>query len=288
MTDENVTLIVRSIGERTTEKCISYLEKQFHTKDVKVIRNVTPSSEAVREMMDIGSKENKKWMLQVDADMFFFEEKLPLLFDTAEKILQKNGSLFCINLSMYDNFLGYSRALGYLYYTKYLDKALKFAPNNDLRPNTYVLRNMSFAGYPSYRLYETVGIHDFFQSYQSIVAKGILHCKKHASIAAEMREMWERNRDTNIEFDYLCKAAEISDTIAPEVLAGVNGDYIKELVDKYIAEFPPQPELTNEEIDEALARYQNEVVYEQIKYQRPVHVGLFQKIGRKVDKLLLC
>ena len=285
MTDEDVTIIVRSVGERTEQKCVECLQKQFHTEKIYLIKNVTPFTEAVRRTMEIGIAENRKWTLVIDADVFLFENKIDSMFEVADKIMEKDSRVFCVLSALYDHFMEQSRLCGiHLYNTASMEKGKAFIENNMLRPETFLIRNMSLIGFSTYKLDMTIGIHDFFQSYSGIVSKGILHCKKHSN-AEQLRSEWKQKCD-DADFYWLCRAAEIADTIKQEDMK-VDAKFIGDVVAKHIKEFPKQPLLTDNEIDEVLNKYKNEIAYEKMNYLPFPKEGKWKRLKRKIKGLVL-
>ncbi|MCO4822492.1 MAG: hypothetical protein KC469_10515, partial [Flavobacteriaceae bacterium] len=64
----NVTVIIRSVGERTTDACFKIISKQVPKTHIHIISEV-PFSKAVTETFKIAIRENRNWTLAVDADL---------------------------------------------------------------------------------------------------------------------------------------------------------------------------------------------------------------------------
>ncbi|UKI41834.1 MAG: hypothetical protein L6V95_02035 [Candidatus Melainabacteria bacterium] len=92
---KNITIVVRSVNERTSEKCVEYLNSIFGKENVFLVKNEIPFSTAVKKTFEIGIRRNKKWTLAIDADVFLFKDKIKDFIFEAEKFVskQKKGLL---------------------------------------------------------------------------------------------------------------------------------------------------------------------------------------------------
>lgn len=275
MNSDNITIIVRSVGERTEAKCVERLAEQFETDEIIVIRNVMPFSKALQKTFETGIKKGKKWTFVVDADLFFEESKLIEFFELAENLLDKRDDILCVMSCIYDNFMCQSRHGVHLYYTPNMSKGLNFIRNETKRPETNMLNHMDSIGYFTYKINLVVGIHDFFQSYRDIVAKAILQCSKSSNIN-EMRQLWEQKQNENRDYYWMLKGCEIADRINLSMIRA-DSKMIREIIARDITEFPEQNEITDEEIDETLNRYKNEIVCEKLFFIKKPKFGDFVK-----------
>lgn len=283
----DITVIVRTVGERTEDKCVEYLRRQFGNENVSIVKNITPFTEAIQKSFEIGMKKNKKWTFIIDADVFLMDSKIDIFLYTANEIEKNNDRVFSIQPFVYDNFMLKSRLAGvHLYNTKYIEQACKYIGNNMLRPESFVIKSMNAEGYTAYKVYETIGVHDFFQRYEDIVAKGILHSKKHANIN-ELKEMWEKKEEES-DFYWINQGCSIAEGISIKDMK-VDAEYIHGIIREKKLIFPDQKELANEEIDRVLKRYEHEVIYE-IMQQGQVQQkkqNIIKRIIKKFYKMVL-
>lgn len=265
MKSDNITVIVRSVGERTESKCVERLKKQFETDDIIVVQNIYPFSACLRKTYEIAIKKDKKWAFVVDADVLFDGKKLQSFFLLAEKLFNEN--VLCIMGAVYDNFMQKSRYCGvHLYYVKNIPRALQYITSESKRPESFTLNNMDSIGYTTYKIHMTLGIHDFFQSYRDIVAKGILHSVKHSNME-ELHDLWEREKNDNPDFVWMLKAYEIAKQIDCSKISA-DAESIRKIINDWIKEFPFQQAITDREIDEVLHKYADEVVCERMFFNR--------------------
>ena len=64
----NVTVIIRSAGERTVEYCKYLLSRQATEENIVIIEE-TPFSAAIKKSFQIGIDRGYKWTLCIDADV---------------------------------------------------------------------------------------------------------------------------------------------------------------------------------------------------------------------------
>ena len=247
------TIIVRSVGERTERKCIERLCSFFETDDIKIVKNVTPFTEAIKESFNLGINDNKKWSLIVDADVLLYNEKLEIFLNNCERRYKKNNKVFCFQAYLYDNFFEECRLAGvHLFQTKFLKIALPFADNNKGRPESWVIRNMSWEGYPCYVIETCIGIHDFFQAYSDIVAKGMLHAQKHSNIDL-LEQKWEEGQERNSDFKWILKGTQLIRDVQTEEIK-VDSNWYRRIIMESNIDCPEQEEVLDSQIKELLKR----------------------------------
>ena len=254
---KNITVVVRSVGERSEKKCIEYLKNIFGEENVFSVKNVTPFSKAVKETFKIGIKRKKKWTLAIDADVFLFKNEIFKFIEAADIFLKKNPKSYCFEGKLFDKYSQIYREVGcHLYNTKMLKKAVKYADGGylDNRPETYIKQKMTDKGYGFYVCQYNIGIHDFFQFPHSIVKKAILHCKKHADIN-DWIQKWKELAERDTDFSYALKGYEIYNSLNDKTII-VDVNFMNNLTQNFnLEQFNQTKELTNEEIDETLKLY---------------------------------
>lgn len=249
---QDYTVIVRSVGERTEEKCIERLRHFFQTDDIKVVKNVTPFTAAIRKSFEMAIKDGKKWCWVVDADMLFYNDKLRIFFDNCNRIRDMDENAFCFQAYFYDNFFEECRQGMHLYSTKWLKMAMPFIDNDKGRPESQVIRNMGWRGYPCYVVETCIGIHDFFQFYRDIVAKGMLHAQKHSNIE-KLIEKWEKEERSNKDYVWILKGARLIQNYKTDGVK-VDASYYRKIIAETGIVFPEQDVLENEEIEDKLKK----------------------------------
>ncbi|MFO7907825.1 MAG: hypothetical protein R6U98_34585 [Pirellulaceae bacterium] len=191
---DNLTVVIRSVGERTEGLCQRLACDQVPEANVVVIRE-RPFGAAVRKTFQVGLERGLRWTLALDADVLLRANAIRDMLAWAQI---RTDEFFLANFSVADKFLGRVReGGGHLYRTKLVDKALARAgPDIDghERPESLVRARMGYEGYPAFQLHGLiVGLHDFEQSYRDIYRTTYVHQMKHP--AADMtacRAAWRR------------------------------------------------------------------------------------------------
>lgn len=235
-----ITVVIRTVGERTTEAAVQIAQNIFEQENVNVVKNVTPFSEAIRKAYTIGVNARKKWTLILDADVLLNEESIIKFVEDANQYSKLHSRIFCFTCMLDDKFLMKKRVVGgHLYRTKYLRIASRFISSgeNDLRPETYIKRRMNAIGYGTLFGDNSVGLHDYFQSYKDIFRKGILHSKKHKDVD-QLYIKWKAQSDQDKDFYWICKGVDAGEHIAGSVK--VDAQYFEKYMQPYMQEFALQ------------------------------------------------
>lgn len=211
-----VTVIIRSVGERTTDLCRELIISQGVNENNLTVVSVSPFSEALRKCYEIGIKKGRKWTLCVDADVLSSSISIKSLVDKAG---DASDNVFEIQPLVCDWLFGGIRTAGvHLYRTSLLNKALDLVPRSEesLRPENYVLKKMKLLGFPYIVCDVLFGLHDFEQSYLDIYRKCYLQGKKHVKFTALLFGYWQ----ANITKDFDCAILGFSDGLkASNVIA---------------------------------------------------------------------
>lgn len=253
MEKNDITIVVRSVGERTTEKCIEHVKFVFNTDCVEVLRDITPFQAMLKKCYEIGIERARKWTLCIDADVFMDKSKTEHFLNNV-RYWMETVNYFSFTPCVFDYLMNKSRPAGiHLYNTRLLNEAINCIEYTSLRPETSVKRQMADKGYPSLNISCTVGIHDFFNSYESLMMKGLLHVKKHANKEQLIVE-WTKKAQEDKNFAWLVKAVAIADKIPQEDMK-VDASWARQVIHQYYDEFPEQPSITDQEIDFYVRKY---------------------------------
>ncbi len=197
---DQVTVIIRSVGERTEPICRKLLEEVFLSKNIHTI-NTRPFSEAIRKAFQLGVTHHLPWTLCIDADVLVTREGIAQLIERSHQ-LEKN--IFEIQGLVLDKFFGVKRPAGnHLYRTDLIPKALELIPEEgkSLRPESDMLNAMSALGYPWAQQEVLVGLHDFEQFYSDIYRKCFLQAHKHQWILPEIEAFWQSMRTEDKDYE---------------------------------------------------------------------------------------
>ncbi len=247
-----ITVIIRSSNERTEELCVKKAKEIFGDENVFLVKNVTPFSKAVEESYRIGIEKNKKWTFIVDADVILDKEKIHIFFEHAEAQLGFDPKLFCIAANVFDNLFQDYRVVGaHLYQTAHLTKGLEFiwGAAEELRPETYVKNNMNDRGFTYYAVNVSIGIHDFFQNYEDLVQKVILHSCKHDP--SKLLLLWQKLLPTSKDFTYALIGHKVYKKNKDKKFI-VDKNYMRSLTNNEDIAYDKQNILTEQEVNQKL------------------------------------
>lgn len=184
-----ITVIIRSAGERTVQACKVLLEEVFPADQIHIIEEA-PFSKALRRSLEIGLEEKRPWIACVDADVLINKEGV---YDLIKMASNAPVEVFEVQGLILDKFFPVFRPAGiHLYKTKYAEKALTLKPEegSTTRPESELLNSMAAIGFPWMQCDAVVGVHDFEQFYIDIFRKCFLQAHKHKSIIPHVIDFW--------------------------------------------------------------------------------------------------
>lgn len=187
---EKVTVVIRSVGERTEAVCRQLILEQGVAEDAVFTIREAPFSQAMRVGFQIGLEQGRPWTFCVDADLllrpFSVVKMVALAEQQAENVCEVQGYIL-------DKFFGGPRTGGvHLYRTGLLDRVLAAIPAEgvNIRPEYHTLTAMKDAGFPWVKVPELVGLHDFEQRYADIFRKCLVQAHKHAHFTDLFLSIW--------------------------------------------------------------------------------------------------
>ncbi len=142
----DVTVVIRSVGERTEAACRELLAQQVPKDNIVSVSNA-PFSATLADSYRAGIDRGLAWTLCVDADVLVLANSIAGLLDIALKLPAEACEVQGLVL---DKFFGVRRPAGnHLYRTSMLSKALGLIPREgeDIRPEFYTLNKMT-GGHP--------------------------------------------------------------------------------------------------------------------------------------------
>lgn len=196
----SVAAVIRSSGERTEKQCHDLLARQVNPKHLHIIHEA-PFSKALHKSFEIGIREKRDWTMVIDADVL---PRINIVDELVSRARCSPKSVFALQTEMLDKFFGGTRVGGIkLYRTALLEKAISLIPQVDVRPETFVIKNMHKQGHYVDITELVCGVHDFEQYYRDIFRKGFTHGIKHASFAKVLTPYWERMKRKDSDFEVL-------------------------------------------------------------------------------------
>lgn len=209
----DVTAVLRTVGERTTDLCRHLIEEQIPGENIFTISEV-PFSRAVQRTFEIGLDNRLPWTVAIDADVLLAKDAI----QTLKILAQKYGeTLFKFNSKMQDKFFRPTRYGGlHLYQTRHLQQALSlFDEVEYIRPETHLAEVMQARCNCQIVLYENyiAGLHDYEQYYRDIYRKAFVFAHKHPQgTLHHFLRYWGEN--TKYDADYFVAFAGLSEGLA--------------------------------------------------------------------------
>ncbi len=197
----NVTVVIRNVGERTLDSCYNIIARQVNKDQIFIVREA-PFSKAVIKTFQIGVKQNREWTLAVDADCLLTENTIEEMIANAIKFGDK---LYTYQGMVLDYLHGEYRFSGpHLYNTKILQKGLEVVKNNQLeiRPESFTYKALAKEGYITYCDNKCYGLHDFDQHPMDYYRKGFFHARK--SLDQQLLQLFKnckRNISNNSNYE---------------------------------------------------------------------------------------
>jgi len=177
-----LSVIVRSSGERTEALCRAILERETGI-EVEVVRE-RPFWRALKKSMEIGIDKRAPWTLVIDADVLLAPGALGAMAEELEDAASRN--FYMLDLLLLDRcFGGPAHAGAHIYRTGLFDRAMQFIGNaaDEIRPETYICQQMDRLGFPFIQSLLVTGVHDYEQSYSDLYRKNYVRSYK-------FRELW--------------------------------------------------------------------------------------------------
>jgi hypothetical protein len=203
---QNVQVVIRTVGERTTEFCTEAVASQVG-KDAVAVVNEVPFARAVRRTFEIGYASGKAWTLAIDADVLVFPHAVETFLWQGERMPKRFFSLDC---QVIDKIFGGPRAAGiHLYRTSLLSRAIDLIDEKTQthRPESHIREVMWRAGFPTRWHRVVVGLHDFEQYRKDYYRKGFVHAQKHRVFLPALKQRWERFAPNDPDFAALLAGA---------------------------------------------------------------------------------
>lgn len=158
----DIAVVVRASGERTTSVCIQLLEEQVG-KIAGLVEGVSPFNVASRKSVELAVATGKKYTALVDADVLVSPNSLAKLQSILERA---SPETFLVNTYTLDKFHLAGREGGiHFYRTPLLAKYLEMASNwaDVPRPEAKFHHWMEENGFKIYTDHSMTSIHEFFQ-----------------------------------------------------------------------------------------------------------------------------
>lgn len=213
-------IIVRTCGERTTEKCIELCQKIGQTHIV----NARPFGESIRKSYGVAIQSGHDLVAVIDADVMLYNGALVEGMQELKK--QWHENIFCYDGQTHDKVLMKDRRAGvHIYNTKLLKYAFKFIDDFQLKPETYVRKNMKALGYPTFIGKTIFGLHDYEQYYRDLWRKAVCQTQKLPGQTRSKAAEWLRLSKNDIDYKVIYHAHEYGKRLQGRIIIDVLQDY---------------------------------------------------------------
>ncbi|MDW3192754.1 MAG: hypothetical protein R8G66_10325 [Cytophagales bacterium] len=152
-----------------------------------------PMHKAIKRTFEMGMDGGKPWIVEIDADVLLHESGILQLLRTASQ--RPENSFFHFGM-VFDKLTNSFRSAGNkIIRTAHIPEAMSLLPKttDQLRPDTYIRKEMALKGYHYYRDICLVGIHDFEQDYFDLYRKGYLQGVKNREKLERFIRGWPEN-----------------------------------------------------------------------------------------------
>jgi hypothetical protein len=173
----DATIILRTVGERTTALCRAALRKQVPGGAVHVVQR-TPFVAALRETLALGIAGGKPYTVVVDADLLPLDTLVGVLLAGARA---DAGDWFEKHALIRCKLFAKKRGAGNrVYRTALLTDAMELVGEfgSALRPEYEMVRAMVGRGHGSELIKEVVGLHGYEQFYRDLYRTAYVHAVK--------------------------------------------------------------------------------------------------------------
>lgn len=181
-----VTMIIRTVGERTEEACRASIRAQGVDDAQIVTVREAPFSKAMRVGFEAGIAAGRDWTFCIDADVIMRPGSIEAMMKQA--VLQPANIFELQGLVLDKLFVTLREAGNHLFRTSLLPQMIELIPEEglSLRPETTAMEAMRSRGYPWARVPYVVGLHDFGQSNRDIFRKCYIHAQKHSYLLNDL------------------------------------------------------------------------------------------------------
>jgi len=191
---EGVTVVIRSVKERTEKLCKQLILQQGISEENVIIIQERPFSRAMQVGYQLGIDRNLDWTLYVDADVLLRDGAIKEMLKMVKKMPSKTMG---ISGELLDKLIGKRRTAGnHFFQTKFLHKLIEnILPYEieNIRPESTIIKKLQREGYTYHKVDLFVGLHDFEQHFHDIARKAFTHSKKHSHLMSEFVSYWIRS-----------------------------------------------------------------------------------------------
>lgn len=222
---DEIRIIVRTCGERTTKKCAELCKKQGTTEIIEAV----PFGESMRKSYKTAENYPSKWVCMIDADVLLLPGTLLAAIEELNNAdAMGKPPYFCLDGFTQDKIMMKRRRAGiHIYRTELLEQAYQYIDDLQLKPESHVRKSMALEGFPTYSKSPiTFGLHDYEQFYADIWRKSVCQTQKlpkRAIIAAPTWKILSSKKDN--DFLVIYEAHKYGLKTNPQIIIDKTVDY---------------------------------------------------------------
>jgi hypothetical protein len=198
--NDQVTVVIRSVGERTEAACIDAVVAQGVDRDAIVVVRKSPFSLALRTGLEAGIAAGRPWTFCIDADVILRPGAVAAVLAHARR---QPETVAVVQALLLDKLTLTIRCVGiHFYRTTLLPKALALIPSEGdaIRPENTTIKALAAGGNPMAVVPYVAGIHDFGQYNRDIYRKCFVHAHKHLDRIPELVPYWRAHGESDPDF----------------------------------------------------------------------------------------
>jgi hypothetical protein len=269
--NNDLSIVIRSVGERTTDASRALLEAACPGAPLTVI-NETPFSRAIRKGFETGIEMQRRWTLVMDADVLvraaFIEEATAYMRELDDGVFVLQGLVF-------DKIFNLLRPAGnHLYSTSLLKTALDGIPEegDSIRPESSTIDRMVELGHPFIQRDLFAGLHDYEQNYIDIAKKCFVQAHKHGVFVDEVWPQWETRKKNDPDFEAAILGVEAGKAMQDTVY--IDNRFLEERIIEFHGKdrFASKPPLAEDQYDDDTVRL---VLQEALSTPERAHMQAF-------------
>jgi len=214
-------IIIRTCGERTTQKCIDLAKRQGNVH----IISEKPFAESIRKTYLKAIELNNKWTPVIDADVLLYDDVLQKAIDELNSL---PFNIFCLDGKTDDKIFNCPRRAGiHIYKTELLPEALKYITHEHIKPESNIHRHMKKQGKITYTGNIIFGKHDYEQYYADLWRKSVCQSQKLAKTIKKKKivEFWRKKAEIDTDFRVILAAHEYGRNLNKEIRIDADETY---------------------------------------------------------------
>jgi hypothetical protein len=214
-------IIIRTCGERTTQKCIDLAKRQGNVH----IISEKPFAESIRKTYLKAIELNNKWTPVIDADVLLYDDVLQKAIDELNSL---PFNIFCLDGKTDDKIFNCPRRAGiHIYKTELLPEALKYITHEHIKPESNIRRHMEKQGKITYTGNIIFGKHDFEQYYCDLWRKSVCQSQKLAKMIKNKNivQHWQKMQKIDTDFKVILEAHKYGKTLTEEIRIDADETY---------------------------------------------------------------